>query len=173
MLEDIKLAKGAGAAGIVSGVLTRAGRVDRKRTQAMLEASQPLPFTFHRAFDVSRNQDLDLEVLIQLGVQRVLTSGGAPTAPQGTARLAELIQLASGRIIILPGGGLNPDNVAELVATLGVKEFHASASKTVDTRMTHKNTAVPMSTPLFPSEYEWKECDASKVNAMLLSARHR
>ena len=158
---------------LVSGALTRDGRVDRKRMQALLEAARPLPFTFHRAFDVSRNQDLDLEILIQLGVQRVLTSGGAPTVPQGLTRLAELLKLANNRITILPGGGLNPDNIATVVATLGVKEFHASASKTAVSRMTHRNTAVPMSGPLFPPEYEWKECDADKVNAMLLSSRHR
>lgn len=120
-LEQIRRAKAAGADGIVSGELT-----SEDRTRALIAATRPLPFTFHRAFDESIDQAAALERLIALGVERVLTSGGAKTAPEGAARIRQLVVQARGRIEILPGGGIDPTNVARLVQETGVREVHFS-----------------------------------------------
>jgi len=82
--------------------------------------------TFHRAFDVFPDRSEALERLISLGVERVLTSGGAPTAPEGAKEIRRLVVQAKDRITILPGGGINADNVARLVQQTGVREVHFS-----------------------------------------------
>lgn len=121
-LDQIRRAKAAGAQGIVSGDLT-----NEDRTRALIAATRPLSFTFHRAFDEIVDQPAALERLIALGVERVLTSGGAKTAPEGAPRIRQLVTQARGRIAILPGGGIDPTNVARLVQETGVQEVHFSA----------------------------------------------
>ena len=118
MLKQIREAKDAGAHGIVTGPLHRLAE--------LLEAARPLPVTFHRAFDALPDQAQALETLMRLGVDRVLTSGGAPTAPEGAARIRQLVEQAKGRIEILAGGGINGENVARLVRETGVREVHFS-----------------------------------------------
>ncbi len=126
MLEQIHRAKEAGARGIVTGALTSSQRIAEDRTAELLHAALPLPVTFHRAFDVCLDLAMALEHLIHVGVERVLTSGGAPTAPEGAARISRLVIQAEGRIGILAGAGINGDNVARLVHDTGVREVHFS-----------------------------------------------
>lgn len=126
MLEQIHQAKDAGANGIVTGTLTRTQDVDEILTAALLEAAAPLPVTFHRAFDACRDLAEALECLVRLGVERVLTSGGAATAPQGVEQIARLVQQSQGRIEILAGGGITAANVGRIRDT-GVRELHFSA----------------------------------------------
>ncbi len=120
MLEQISRAKSAGAHGIVTGDLSL------DRTRDLIAAARPLPVTFHRAFDVFPDRSEALERLISLGVDRVLTSGGAPTAPQGAEQIRRLVIQAKRRIAILPGGGIDAHNVARLVKETGVQEVHFS-----------------------------------------------
>src|SRR6185503_11345037 len=120
MLQQIEEAKQAGAHGIVSGSLTD------KQTQALIHATRPLPFTFHRAFDSCDDLQAKLEELIALGVDRVLTSGGAPTAIEGVAQIRQLVAQARERIVILPGGGIDATNVFRIVLETGVREVHFS-----------------------------------------------
>jgi len=87
-----------------------------------------VPVTFHRAFDECRDADSALETVIALGATRVLTSGQAATAPEGSGVIAKLVRLAAGRIGILAGGGIAGDNVAALVRDTGVREVHFSAT---------------------------------------------
>jgi copper homeostasis protein len=121
MLEQIRTAKTAGAQGIVTGDL------NLNRTRDLIAAARPLPVTFHRAFDVFPDLSEALERLIELGVERVLTAGGAPTAPEGAERIRRLVIKAERRIEILAGGGINAENVARLVRDTGVREVHFSA----------------------------------------------
>lgn len=125
MLEQIHQAQDAGANGIVTGALTRTQDVDEILTAELLEAATPLPVTFHRAFDACRDLAKTLECLVQLGVERVLTSGGAPAAPQGAEQIARLSRQSQGRIEILAGGGINAANVRRIRDT-GVREVHFS-----------------------------------------------
>lgn len=127
MLADIRLAKELGADGIVSGPLAADGRVDVRRTRQLLAAASPLPFTFHKAFD--RTPDLleALSTLKDLGVDRILTSGGAETALAGKALLGQLQDRAGDRLRIMAGGGVRSGNMAELTAMGNLLEFHSSA----------------------------------------------
>jgi len=126
MLDEVRRVKDAGAQGIVTGTLRPDATIDAERTRDLIAAARPLPVTFHRAFDECRDAARALETLIGLGASRVLTSGGAATAPEGAATIAKLVRLAVGRIGILAGGGINGDNVAALVQASGVREVHLS-----------------------------------------------
>ena len=128
MLEQIDDAKAAGAHGIVSGALTPEGAIDEPRVAELIAATRPLSFTFHRAIDILVYTSINsaLEIPIKLGVDRVLTSGGASTAPQGAKQIATLVKQAAGRIVIMAGGGVTPDNAAKLVRETGVREIHFS-----------------------------------------------
>src|SRR5262245_29989883 len=126
LIQQIQRAKNAGAHGIVTGELTSARQIAEERTAALVSAAQPLPFTFHRAFDECLDLGAALEALIRLGVNRVLTSGGARTAADGVERLERLATQAKGRIEILPGGGITPQNVADLVQRTGARDVHFS-----------------------------------------------
>jgi copper homeostasis protein len=126
MLEQIQQAKTAGARGIVTGALTAQQEIDESRARELINAARPLSVTFHRAFDACADLAVALKRLIHLGVERVLTSGGAPTAPEGAERIRRLVVQADRRIEILPGGGVNADNVARLVQWTGAREVHFS-----------------------------------------------
>jgi copper homeostasis protein len=126
MIEQICRAKEAGAHGIVTGSLTASQQIAETTTAELIAAARPLFVTFHRAFDVCVDQAAALERLIRLGVDRVLTSGGAPTAPEGIERIRQLVTQAAGRIEILAGGGIHGENVARLVRETGVREVHFS-----------------------------------------------
>lgn len=131
MRADIGLCRDLGCAGVVLGALDAAGRVAVADCQALIEQAGELGVTFHRAFDACRDQAEALEEIISLGCQRVLTSGGQPSAEAGQAQLAALVAQAAGRIEIMPGAGIVGSNIATLVAHTGAQEFHASAKRTV------------------------------------------
>ena len=134
MVLQIREALEAGADGIVIGALTPAGDVDLallKRLISVIPAGRA-SVTFHRAFDVCRKPFDALEQIIGLGCDRILTSGQQPTVVEGADMLRALRQRARGRILILPGGGVTPENAARVLAGTGCVEIHASASETID-----------------------------------------
>jgi copper homeostasis protein len=128
MLRDAKLAIDAGVAGIVFGVLDDNAEVDSRRVGQLVSAVQGRESVFHRAFDFVRDQSIALEILIEQGVTRVLTSGGALTAEQGIESLQKLIQQSAGRIEILPAGGIRPENAARLIEQTGCNQIHVGAA---------------------------------------------
>ena len=127
-LHAIDMAKAAGARGIVSGILHPDNTLDVERTNKLVKRSEPLPFTFHRAFDLIPDKFNALDELSSMGVNRVLTSAGFPTAYQGFAELAAFQNKAGKELIILPGGGLVPDQVA-FFKLAGFPEIHTSARR--------------------------------------------
>lgn len=129
MEREIHEAVVAGATAIVSGALTADNEVDMPATKRLVEAAEELPFTFHRAFDVVKDQQVALETLKALGIQRVLTSGGAVTAEAGIPVLRRLVEQAKGEIIILPGGGVNSRNACRILTETGATEIHGSCSE--------------------------------------------
>jgi len=129
MIQDILMAKELGSDGIVSGILKADGTVDCARTSALIEAAAPIPFTFHRAFDCCREQHEALEDIIFCGAKRILTSGGKNSVPEGIEVLSALNNQASDRIIIMPGGGINSQNIKMIREKTGCSEFHLSAKK--------------------------------------------
>lgn len=148
MKHDIEICKKLGCHGIVSGVLNLDNTVDVERTKELIELSKPLPFTFHRAFDRTPNPFDALDLLKELKVDRILTSGQAPSAEKGILILNQLKKLTEGEITILPGSGINPNNIL-IFKGAGFEEAHCSAV------LSSKNqipTALPMNTPSFLNE---------------------
>ncbi|MFT5762234.1 MAG: copper homeostasis protein [Polaribacter sp.] len=124
--EDILLCKELGVTGIVSGVLTLNNTIDIERTKELVEISKPMNFTFHRAFDWVINPIKELKKLEEIGVTRILTSGQQNSAEIGLQNLIEL-QKATSKITIMPGGGINKNNI-KLFQENGFKEVHLSAT---------------------------------------------
>ncbi len=127
MKTDIQLCKELGCHGIVSGVLNSDKTIDLNRTKELVELSKPLAFTFHRAFDEVENAKEALGQLIDLRVERVLTSGQKASAESGIVLLQALNEISKGRITILAGSGVSAENAHKFKA-IGLKEIHASAS---------------------------------------------
>ena len=126
MKTDIMLCKKLGFQGVVIGALNDEGMLDIKALQALMEAGQGMKFTFHRAIDACVNPLEVMEQLIDLGFDKVLTSGGKPTAEQGIPMIAEMQLRFGDRIAIMPGGGINLGNVMDIVNQTGVTHVHAS-----------------------------------------------
>jgi copper homeostasis protein len=125
MLRNITSAQRAGMDGIVLGVLTKNRQVDVEHTGELVMAAQPLPVTFHRAFDDVADLDAALEDVIATRATRILTSGGAAAAAAGIDKLARLVAVAKERVIILPGGGINASNVVQVARQSGARELHS------------------------------------------------
>ncbi|AUC84677.1 copper homeostasis protein CutC [Polaribacter sp. ALD11] len=126
--NNIKLCKELGFNGIVSGVLNTDNSIDIERTSELIALAKPLYFTFHRAFDCVPNPKKALEILINLKVDRILTSGLQVKAADGIDLLKELQSIAGNQLIILPGSGISIKNV-HLFRAAGFREIHTSASK--------------------------------------------
>ena len=127
MALDIEAAKPY-ADGFVSGALTPEGDIDMMATEVLVRQSGDKPFTFHRAFDHCRQPLVALEQLIRLGCSRILTSGQQPSALAGIDLLRRLNDVSSGRIIIMPGGGVNAENARLILDQTGCSEIHGSCS---------------------------------------------
>jgi copper homeostasis protein len=144
MRLDMAAAKNLGADGVVLGVLDAAGNVDVHRTRQLVELARPLSVTFHRAFDMSEDLFRALEDVCTTGADRILTSGGEPTCMQGVDTIARLVKAASGRIMIMAGGGIRDHNAASIVERTGVREIHAGLSSSVASPMQYRKPDVSM-----------------------------
>ena len=170
MLRDIESARASGAQGIVSGALHANGTIDEAGTEVLLEATAPLPFTCHRAFDMTRDLDESLDVLMALGAAKVLTSGGAPTAIDGVSALTRLRERAGRRLAIVAGGGVRAAHIAALANETGIREFHIGARRRVESRMRHQAIAhVAKSLPI--GDGMWYEADATELTASAAALR--
>jgi copper homeostasis protein len=129
MRRDIEACAAAGGDGVVLGVLDADGSVDMPRCRSLIAAACGMGVTFHRAFDLTRDPLASLEDLIELGCERVLTSGAQPSALQGDAMIRQLVELSAGRIVVMPGAGVSAGNVSKLRKLTGAHEFHASAKR--------------------------------------------
>ena len=129
--ESIEAAKALGANGLVFGILTAGGGVDVERCSELVAFAKPLPVTFHRAFDEVKDLAHALEDIVQTGAKRILTSGGAATAMGGAANIARLVAAAGERITMVPGAGINADNISRVGTLTGAKEFHSGLSSTL------------------------------------------
>jgi copper homeostasis protein len=126
MRKEVELCRDSGCDGVVIGLLNRDGTIDLARTAILVQAAYPMDVTFHRAFDRCLDPFQALEQLIEIGCQRILTSGQQPAAPQGVKLIAELVTAAANRIVIMPGSGVRVDNIRELAEKTGATEFHTS-----------------------------------------------
>ena len=131
MCRDIEFCRKAGVDGVVIGALTAQGDIDMKACGKMIEAAQGMSITFHRAFDVCSDCEKALEDIISLGCDRLLTSGMEQDAEQGAKHIAELVEQAKGRIIIMPGAGIRPNNIAWIEEMTAATEFHSTAAANI------------------------------------------
>lgn len=153
MQHDVAMARETGADGVVFGLLNSDGTVDVPRTRDLIQQARPLKVTFHRAFDMTRDPFEALETLIELGLDRVLTSGQEASVIEGLDLIAALIQRAQGRIIVMPGGGITPHNVARVAALPGLREIHFGGGAPVESPMIFRNPRIYMGGVLRPPEY--------------------
>jgi copper homeostasis protein len=128
MKGSIDEAKKNGIHGVVLGLLKKDRRIDVDRTRELVEYADPLPVTFHRAFDESRDLGESLEAVISTGAKRILTSGGAAKAPEAIGVLAELVVAADNRIVVMPGSGINSSNIMQIAMSTNAREFHSGLS---------------------------------------------
>ena len=126
MLQDVKLCKQLGCDGIVIGLLNMDGTIDVARTSELIETAYPMGVTFHRAFDRCKDPFEALEQLIEIGCERILTSGQQTTVNEGVELIAQLNKIADERIIIMPGSGVRKENIKMLAEKTGCVEFHSS-----------------------------------------------
>ncbi|WP_248284664.1 copper homeostasis protein CutC [Pedobacter fastidiosus] len=168
--EDIKICKSLNCDGIVIGLLKADGSIDKERCAELIELAKPMPVSFHRAFDMSNNLEKSLEDLIELGIARVLSSGGSSSAIQGADTLAKLILQAKGRITVMPGSGINENNLQDLIDKTGATEFHASAKEFVTSRMEFRNIHTKMGN--IEDEYQYELTSTEKVNSLVKIINH-
>ncbi|QJD97975.1 copper homeostasis protein CutC [Mucilaginibacter robiniae] len=155
MLADLHYLVSAGCDGVVLGILNADSTVDVPRCRILIDIAKQhgLSVTFHRAFDLCADMDQALEDVIQLGCDRILTSGGKTTAIEGANKIAHLIQKAAGRIIIMPGAGISELNAADLVHYTGATEIHSSARTQLQSAMTYHNSAIIFGNSKYADDY--------------------
>ncbi len=167
MLADARCLLDHGADGIVFGFLTADGRVDTERCRKMLAVIGDKESVFHRAIDVTPDPLAAMELLIELGVTRILTSGGEPSVPEGAETIRAMIEQAAGRIEILPGGGVRPANAAWCLAHTGATMLHAASHRPAYDRSTLAKPAIHYGGSVYPPEDCFKLTCAEDVAAFI------
>ena len=142
MKADIENCKNLGCDGVVIGILHADGTVDKKRCKQLVEIAHPMKVTFHRAFDRTNDPFKAMEDIISIGCERILTSGQKNLATDGEELLNKLVKQANNRIIIMPGSGVNSDNIETLVKNTNATEFHTSARTFVNSKMEFINESM-------------------------------
>jgi copper homeostasis protein len=166
MQRDIEAAKKLGVDGVVIGLLTADGHIDIPRTRQLVDLARPMNVTFHRAFDVAREPFVALDTLMDLGIDRILTSGQEETVIEGADLIAELVRKAGNRLIIMPGGGVNERNAGRIIALTGVQELHVTGFSSVESGMTYRNSRVFMGGKLRPPEYSRPVTNSSTIQTL-------
>ena len=167
MKRDMAQAQKLSADGVVFGILQRDGSVDKKRCAELIQRARPLKVTCHRAFDRTRDPFQALEDCIEIGFDRILTSGMAPTAPEGANVLRELVARAGDRIIIMPGSGVNDTNLTQLIEITRAKEYHSSAVAYRKSTMEYVNPDLKAMGSDATHEFEVRTCDVGKIARMV------
>ncbi|MFY0254875.1 copper homeostasis protein CutC [Chitinophaga sp. 30R24] len=144
MVKDIERCKQLGCNGVVTGILTANGRIDKQRCKILTALAAPMGVTFHRAFDMTDNPFEALEDIIATGFERILTSGARNTALEGTSLLKDLLIRANDRIAIMAGSGVRSTNIAQLIKATGITEYHTTAKAYEESKMEYRNPNVSM-----------------------------
>lgn len=161
MLHEVEACKSAGCEGVVIGMLLPDGRVDKVHSSRLVEKAYPMDVCFHRAFDWTRNPFEALEDIIEIGCERILTSGQQPTAILGAQLIKDLIIQADGRIRIMPGSGIRATNIADLKKETGATHFHSSARVL-------KKSAMEYIQPLMNEDQSTVMADRHEIEQMVI-----
>ena len=160
--DEVEMFRDLGADGVVIGILKPDGTLNMEQMEELVQAAGGIGVTMHRAFDVCRDPIEALEQCVSLGIDTILTSGQKSSAWEGRELLRQLADRAGGRLDILAGAGIGPDVIGKLAEYTGVRSFHMSGKKVVDSRMGFRREGVPMGIPGF-SEFEIWQTDVEKV----------
>jgi copper homeostasis protein len=167
MKRDIQICKECGADGVVIGILTSDGSIDLERSARLVELARPMSVTFHRAFDMCRDPQKALVDIIASGADRLLTSGQKNSAAEGAHLLRDLVAKAGRMIIIMPGSGINEENISSIAIISGANEFHLSARKLIDSQMTFRKDGLTMGNSPGYNEFSRKVADPEKVKNII------
>ena len=171
MRQDVDFAGEAGANGVVFGLLTDDGRIDRERTTELIARAGPLSVTFHRAFDMTRDPFEALETLIDLGVDRILTSGQEHVVLEGLDLIRDLIEKAGDHVIVMPGCGITERNVQKVLSETRAREIHVAAWGVQESRMTYRHDRCFMGGELRPPEFSFSVTSAARMWEFIRLAR--
>ncbi len=163
MKKDIEICKKLGVDGVVIGILNADGTVDKERTAALVRLARPMGVTFHRAFDMTRDPFEALNDLVETGVDRVLTSGQEGSCIEGKELIRQLVEKSGDRIIIMPGAGLDENNLEDFARYTGAREFHCTARTLIEGKMEYRNPRVSMGGIPDVPEYAVYQVDEDKV----------
>jgi copper homeostasis protein len=166
MKRDIDQCQKLSADGVVFGILNADGTLDKKRCKELIDRARPMKVTCHRAFDMTRDPIQALEDCIEVGFNRILTSGHQTVASKGIDLIADLVKQANGRIAIMPGSGVNESAVEKIVSETGVNEIHFSATAFRESAMQYRNMAIAGMGSDEGSEFKYRTVDPDRVRAM-------
>lgn len=167
MKTDIQIAKDIGADAIVTGILDKDGYVDIGRMAELITLARPMQVVFHRAFDISADPTVVLSQLIDLKINRLLTSGQQNKAIDGAVLIKKLINIADSRIEIMPGSGINTNNFVELKNITGATSFHLSGTTRVSSAMIHKHNRVVLNDFNHDCDYSWLESNEEIIREIV------
>ena len=172
MIRDIIACAQMGVNGVVIGALDPFGNVDVDACRAMVAVAKHhgMSVTFHRAIDRACNIMAALEDVISVGADRVLSSGGKPTSLEGLETLAQMNAAAAGRIIIMPGGGVNAGNIGQILKGSGVQEIHFSGSQTIQSEMVYRE-GVSFTPDSLGGDFTRTESSTEKICQMIQAAQ--
>ena len=170
--EDARLLLAHGADGLVFGFLHENGTVDRERTRILTETALEAgkEAVFHRAIDVVPDWREAIDLLAELHVTRILTSGQEPEVSCGTQTVREMIAYAAGRVQILPGAGVTPRNMARILAETGADQLHVAVHRTLGDPSANNNRAIFYGGCLYPPEDRFQLIDRERVGRMAVQA---
>lgn len=169
MQEDILKCKDLGVDGVIFGILDAGGSVDLEKTKTLVELAWPMSTTFHRAFDVTFDPFRSLEDIIACGVERLLTAGQKNTVPEGVDLIAKLVTQSNGRIIIMPGSGINANNIKSIAEKTGVHEFHMTGKEPVESQMIFRKDGIYMGGNKSIPEYQTYQTNAENIKKALMA----
>ena len=170
MKRDIYQCQKLSVDGVVFGILNPDGTIDKKRCKELIDKARPLKVTCHRAFDMTKDPFQALEDCIEVGFNRILTSGQQAQAVLGVELIGELIKKANGRIAIMPGSGVNENNVKEIVTKSGAQEIHFSAMTFRESAMQFRNQQIAGMGSDEGSEFKLRTVDPEKIKRIRIIA---
>lgn len=165
--NDIEFCKKAGCDGVVIGFLNPDGTINADRISEMTELARPMSVTFHRAFDMTRDPFEALDVLLNTGVDRLLTAGQQNKAPLGADLIARLIKKSGNQMIIMPGSGVNEENVTWLHKQTGAIEFHLTGQKPVSSMMKYRKEGIFLGGLSQIPEYEYSVTSVERIRKIV------
>jgi copper homeostasis protein len=173
MLRDISVVRDIGADGVAIGGLRADGSIDVGLVESLVESARGLAVTFHRAFDFTPDLDKALEELVKAGVNRILTSGGAPSAAEGASAIADLVRQAGSRVTMIAGGGIRDHNVRDLVAESGVTEVHVRLTRIEKSGDISGGRDLRLRKPLPEDDLAWEVTDEERVRRFVTTLTAR